>query len=409
MLCSRATGLPLFEPTLFSLTQLRGRNRSTSTIQQALRSVMVLYLVLGRLGVDLSMRLKEGRLLDLGEIEELVRACRMPLDSYLQLGHFNTGLSVRKAINLEKAKARTKNRPTSVEVDAGTAAIRIHYCRDYLNWCVTRQLVKLRRADELFSCLKKTAEVAIDAFEGRMPQHSRRAVVQKRQGLPEDALMRLMAVIEPTSPDNPWKGKHSRERNYLIINWLLSLGVRRGELLGVHTSDINFQSNEVLIARRADDPNDPRKNQPNTKTNARLLALDEELSTLTQRYVMSTRKSLAGARRHQFLFVANGTGAPMTLVAINKIFSTLRAKCPDLPEDLTPHVLRHTWNDQFSVLMDDQRIPAEIEQKIRSRLMGWSETSGTAAIYTRRHIQKKAIDASLKLQGKLKINDDPKR
>jgi hypothetical protein len=34
--------------------------------------------------------------------------------------------------------------------------------------------------------------------------------------------------------------------------------------------------------------------------------------------------------------------------------------------------------------------------------MGWSETSGTAATYTRRHTEKKAKEASLSLQSKLK-------
>jgi len=31
-------------------------------------------------------------------------------------------------------------------------------------------------------------------------------------------------------------------------------------------SDVNFQTNEVLIGRRADDPDDPRVREPNTKT-----------------------------------------------------------------------------------------------------------------------------------------------
>jgi len=409
VLCDRLTGLPLFEPTLFSLTQLRGRNRSTSTIQQALRSIMVLYLMLDRLGIDLKKRLGEGQLLDLGEIEELVRACRLSLKSNLQFLHRNADLTASKLIKIEPIRARTRNHLAGEEVDASTAAIRVHYCRDYLDWCVTHQLLKIRHSNELFLGLQRTAGVVIKALEERVPQRTRRATVYKRQGLGEAALERLKAVIVPSSPDNPWKGQHARERNYVIINWLLFLGIRRGELLGVRISDINFQSNEVLIARRADDQNDPRRFQPNTKTNDRLLALDENLTALTQRYILFARKNIKGACRHQYLFVANGSGTPMTLAAINKIFATLRTKCPDLPESLSPHVLRHTWNDQFSALIDSQRISAEVEQKIRSRLMGWSETSGTAAIYTRRHIQKKAVDVSLNLQRQLKINDGDKR
>jgi hypothetical protein len=58
---SRATGIPLFQPTVWSLTELRGRNQSSSTIQQALRAVMVLNLVLERLGIDLDARIDQTR------------------------------------------------------------------------------------------------------------------------------------------------------------------------------------------------------------------------------------------------------------------------------------------------------------------------------------------------------------
>jgi len=48
--------------------------------------------------------------------------------------------------------------------------------------------------------------------------------------------------------------------------------------------------------------------------------------------------------------------------------------------------------------MDKNRVGEEQEKKARSYLMGWSETSGTAATYTRRHTRKKAQAASLRLQ-----------
>jgi hypothetical protein len=56
-----------------------------------------------------------------------------------------------------------------------------------------------------------------------------------------------------------------------------------------------------------------------------------------------------------------------------------------------PHVLgRHSWNTRFSELADKRQISAEVEKKVRSRAMGWSETSNTAATYTRRHVEREA-------------------
>ncbi|HIE3934536.1 TPA: hypothetical protein ACXNHW_005608 [Pseudomonas aeruginosa] len=40
------------------------------------------------------------------------------------------------------------------------------------------------------------------------------------------------------------------------------------------------------------------------------------------------------------------------------------------------------------------------EEKIRSYLMGWEETSGTARTYNKRHTKQKAAEAVLALQKK---------
>jgi hypothetical protein len=70
-------GLPLFGPTLFSLTEIRARNRATNTISNSLRGIMVFYLFLELNNIDLGKRLAEGRVLAIGEIEDLVRLCRL--------------------------------------------------------------------------------------------------------------------------------------------------------------------------------------------------------------------------------------------------------------------------------------------------------------------------------------------
>jgi hypothetical protein len=79
----------------------------------------------------------------------------------------------------------------------------------------------------------------------------------------------------------------------------------------------------------------------------------------------------------------------------------LRSRCPDLPDDVIPHVLRYTWNDNFSKSMDATNTSPEHEQKMRSRLMGWKPTSNTAMTYNRRHIERRARKASLEMQEKM--------
>lgn len=400
MLRSRVSGVPLFEPTLYALTELRARNRAAATIQQALRAVMTLYLALDRLKVDLGKRLDEGRLLELGEVDEIVRCCRVHLEGWAFAESPEESHQHTNVVSLEKARMRSSD-VASTRVDPATAALRVRYISGYLNWLATYRLLKLGRNHPNYDALKSTAVTVCRVLDERVPPSGHRYAVNQRMGLTPELLSRLKEVIEPTSADNPWTGTHAKERNSLMVKWLLSLGLRRGELAGIRTTDINFQKNEVLIRRRADDLGDPRKHQPNAKTRDRLLPLSDNLASLTHRYITGSRRALKGARKHEFLFVANGAGAPLSLSSVNKIFVALRRKCPDLPEDLTPHVMRHTWNDVFSELMDQKKVPEEKEKKMRSRLMGWSETSTSAATYTRRHTQEKANEASLELQKNL--------
>lgn len=283
MLCSRDSGIPLHEPTLYALTDLRARNRSSSTIQQALRSVMVLYLAFDGLKIDLGQRFQEGRLLDLGEIEQIVRLCHEPIDDIVVDGAEGGAASHPKVASLEKARMRSTAAMTQAGVGSKTAAIRVRYIRAYLEWITSSRLLKWGSKNDLYAGLKTALELVLRALDERTPGVSHRNTLEERMGLPPEALARLLEVIEPTSPDNPWKGRHARERNALIVKWLLSTGIRRGEVAGIQIRDVGWQMNEITIARRADDPKDPRRVQPNTKTNDRLIPVTDDLMELTRR------------------------------------------------------------------------------------------------------------------------------
>ncbi len=69
------------------------------------------------------------------------------------------------------------------------------------------------------------------------------------------------------------EGEGTCIRNALLVRWFYELGLRRGEVLNVKIPDINFQSEELTVVRRADDPEDPRKDQPLVKTRDRKIPL----------------------------------------------------------------------------------------------------------------------------------------
>lgn len=214
-------------------------------------------------------------------------------------------------------------------------------------------------------------------------------------------VQRVFDVIDQASSENPWKNKHARSRNELIFHLLLSLGIRRSEALILEVRDFNFRLNEVLIARRPDDPMETRTDAPNTKTKDRLLSLSTELAEMVRNYITKFRIRIPAARKHGKLLVATGSGSPLSKSAMNKIFVELRTRVPDLPEELHPHILRHTWNDDFSKLMKKNKVEPADEMRMRNQQMGWSDNSKVAASYLNRHTREEANKASLEMQNKM--------
>ncbi|MBC7786192.1 MAG: site-specific integrase [Methylophilaceae bacterium] len=399
----------MFEPAVFSLSEVRSKNRASNTIDSYLRSIMVFFLFLDLRNINLEERLKVGQLLSLGEIEELVGICRLPVEkihSILDEVQVVSKQTTSSVVSLEKLRKRSSNND-EMRIDGSSAATRLRNVRDYLKWLCLARISKHGIDASLRLSLESSIQYTSNAIDARLPsgayKHSR---IDQREGLEPEVVSRILQVINPQSQENPWSDEHSKFRNELIILWLLNCGLRRGELLNIRISDLNFRESTVVVVRRADDVSDPRTNQPKVKTRGREIPLSTGLLDKTNAYIMNQRSAIRGARKHDFLFVASDSGIPLSIPSLNKIFTVLKKKFPELANQLFPHILRHTWNDIFSEEMDKNRVGEEQEKKARSYLMGWSETSGTAATYTRRHIRKKAQAASLQLQKNIMERSD---
>lgn len=388
LLCEVSTGLPMAEPLLYALTDLRVRGRSSATIRHAMEAIMLLLMVLSRKGIDLNSRVRAGALLDTHEIDLVVRSVNERMSTHRVLPEDKTGAAIDSSRSL---------------VSRDTAAGRLLYIHSFLTWRTQFELLRMNPKGKTYEQVRQHFESVCSVLKARGPCTAARNDFGARQGLAEPDVQRVVALVDASSQDAPWIMEHTKARNSLMLRWFLELGIRRGELLGVKTSDIDFQQNTVLISRRADAKDDPRARQPLTKTRARLLPISNDLADATYEYICRGRKVQTNALRHEFLFVASGSGKPLSLMAVNKVFATLRKKQPDLPRDLTPHILRHTWNDRFSEAMDKAKVSEEQEKKMRSTLMGWSETSGAAATYTRRFVQRKAATALRTMQSGLHI------
>lgn len=395
------SGMPLFEPMLYILTTGRARNQAYNTLINTLRSLSLFLNFLRYKEIDLKQRVKVGGLFDINEIQELVVFSRFSFRQIEEIANSEVSyVNKRSCIKLESIRKRSTENGTE-EVVSSFAATRIRYIRDFVTWLIRYQSSFLKSNQQVMDRLECNLTLFNSFINARIPIADRRGILDGRQGLSKEEIEKLLKIIDPLSCENPWVNEHSRYRNYLLFLWLIHLGLRRGEVLGVKISDIDFRLGEVTIVRRADDPDDIRNNPPNAKTRARKIPLADDLVALTGQYVTTYRSNISGAQSNNFLFVANQGGLPMSMASFSKIFRVLRASSSELPDTLFAHLFRHSWNDRFSEEMDKNGVGEAREKKLRSYLMGWSETSDSAATYTKRHIRKKAKEASLSLQAKI--------
>ncbi|MBB4053680.1 integrase [Devosia subaequoris] len=375
-LVRKETGLPLEGPTFWSLALRRAQNLQSSTIENDLRSLMFLFLWAELRGVSVEGRLAEGTFFSLTEIIDISNV----------IGRYRQGVLAELATNVVKLPS---DQALGVDVDERRNRLSAAYSFiEFTSADIQSQLSPWPQRAKRYASARNDCLGLLRGYVTSVGSR-RKNGAGEREGMERAAVVQLRRVIEPQHPDNPFRAD-VRFRNYVIVRLLLDLGIRRGELLGIRVDDLELGSNgTVMVHRRPDDPLDPRTRKPNTKTESRLLALNGRLVELVHEYVLRHRSALPAARRHPFLIVNSVDGAPLSLSAVNKIFEALRERIPDLPDDLSPHVLRHTWNDAFSEHADLNRIPAEHEVKWRARLMGW-RNENSAQHYLKRTVRRRS-------------------
>jgi integrase len=362
-------------------------------------TLALLYRELAKAGIDLLQRLRQGQFLTIPELNRLADAAQYPVDDL----SYEDGDRNSNVIDIKRIRMRRKAAVEEVKaVNVSTQASRIRYMADYLGFLATYMGTTLSAS--LREKLALESAHALKAFRAQVPQVSKRAKLGAREGLSKEDQDRLLKVIQPDSPDNPWDRGFVRQRNWLIVVLLLATGMRRGELLGLQIRDFDQRLPKLRILRRADANEDPRRIQPNTKTNDREVELRPAIMRAVWNYINYHRKKIKTARKYPQLIVADD-GLPLSSKSIDKLFAQLREACPGLPVKLTSHVMRHTWNERFSEQAELMGLTDAVEEKARNEQQGWTDNSKSAATYTRRYASRKGRELSLKLQEQLDVSD----
>jgi len=404
------SGMPLYYPNLYITSSIRGASRSISSIESFISAYKVLCAweidratkntkKLKRIrNYNIEERFARGLFFTRTEIESIRDFYWQPLKELLNSSN---------VISLPKRKSsRAKIGKKKPRVQKKTINKRMSTILGYLEF-LAEQLTINSKDPDISEKIKKL----VKEFNQKIPKvSSRRLKDRDGLGLGKKTTNEVMTALKPGDVDNPYLAPDVQHRNYLMFELLRSMGIRRGELLNLRVDDFDFSKNNLKIVRRADDILDSRIRQPLVKTRERTLSLGATLGLLVNEYVLDIRRMFPRARRHPYLFVTHKAGphqgSPISNSGFGKAISVLKKSDPGFAL-VHPHRFRHTWNDTYSELADKKGdMTPEQEEQNRSYLMGWSPTSGTAAIYNQRHIKKKANESSVDFQNKIIQNGD---
>lgn len=366
-------GMPLFYPNLFVTWRLRSSSLAANSILNALNAVKALLVWQDEVGIDLEAEFSKGELLD----EELIR----DLSDSLQRALPSQG---KKIVSIKRK---------ALVIGASNYFFRLTVVANYLEFLANR-LMPSGQSDSAVRLMVGMIKA------NRPPRPNKSAVDRDERHLDEAVLDLIVDFLKPGSRLNPARLYSVQLRNLIMFEILRVTGMRRGELLNLKISDFDFLQGTLTIVRRPDSKEDVRTHQPVVKTRQRVIPLAPELLALVYDYVLHYRNKFLGAKKHGYLFVTHkegpSQGHPLSISAFQKWMSNISSVIQG--SGLHAHALRHHWNYTFSLLMDEQGVKPEREAKARSYLMGWSETSGTAQIYNKRHNKQRAAKAALELQ-----------
>lgn len=238
--------------------------------------------------------------------------------------------------------------------------------------------------------VKLSSQIRLD--EDSLSRNRPQEVVDPNESvIPDKVFVRLLEMILPSSPNNPFKG--SKIRNYLIISIFVQSGIRRGALAKMKISDPHFHGSfdQIRIYRSSTDPTDPRLDKPNQKTKAHLATISPILMGQIKYYINHIRSAVPGSGEHDFIFVSEkgsrGTlGKPLSLRSINALFKVLSEA---IGFNVYPHILRHKWNEVFDKKGAEQGIDYRLLEDARKYAMGWVAHTSMDKIYNDKRLAEK--------------------
>lgn len=307
--------------------------------------------------------------------------------------------SAKALVNARRQQMKAPNvrvLPSGSSVESKTAKHKIIYTSKYLIWLAESLIPETTETpNKHFQPGSVVARKIRAEFDKHTPTESK---YLPPASLTTDQRKELRSAVN-TEPHTDFV-----RRDQLIVRLLME-GVRPGELLKVRTHDVSERTEidsgrycaTVRIARRPNDPDDPRPREPAVKTLSGLLPIASKLATDLINYVIDARRralDLAESKLdHTLLFVSHEgktMGQPLSQRSVNRIIAKYKG-IGQIPATLAPRILRHTHMTEVEEVLSRQGSSQGKRRNILLQRGRWSAESEMPGYYTgREHIRQSA-------------------
>ncbi|MFC6642218.1 tyrosine-type recombinase/integrase [Sulfitobacter profundi] len=225
---------------------------------------------------------------------------------------------------------------------------------------------------------------ALGSISQQVVGNLRKTIGSRMQQATPDEVSQFAVFFSSLHRNDLWpKNKDRALRNELLIKLLLQTGGRVSELLAIKDTDLVTGKQMVQFARRHNDPDDPRKNNPTLKTYDRQLRLSRETWELLMEW-LDVQDELTAHNPQAFLFVnltrdPRYAGQPMSRMAVDQMIREVCVAAGIKP--FGAHQLRHLYVRELAKLAREQGWTNEEWRKAATYLLGWSLTSKMPALY----------------------------
>lgn len=218
------------------------------------------------------------------------------------------------------------------------------------------------------------------------------------RSLPASVVEALYQLLDPASPNNPFRNEAAKWRVFIIFIVLLHQGLRRGELLLLPADAVKSGIDKKLgkdrywlsITENPYNDADSRYSKPSIKTASSIRQVP--VSGLTANIIQEYTDNYRGKPNHSFL-INSQHQKPLSTETITVMFKKITASLPkavmnDLEQrtgktSISAHDLRHTCAvARLHQLLTQGDSMDEALQKMRT-FFGWSRSSDMPRKYAR--------------------------